>query len=75
MFLPVLTQDAINALKIATHDADPSVAKAAQQVIELHQCDVELSQDAIDILNTETERTPFAERTPFIEKIGDKRSI
>ena len=40
MVLPVLTQDALDALKIATHDADATVAKAAKQAIELHQSDV-----------------------------------
>lgn len=48
--LPVLTQDAINALIIVTHDADVSVAKSAKRAIELHQFDIDLSQDAIDIL-------------------------
>lgn len=64
MVLPVLTQDAIDALKIATHDADSSVAKAAQRAIELHQFDIDLSQDAIDTLNVPVDTLNVPVDTP-----------
>jgi hypothetical protein len=51
MLLPVLTQDAIDALSIATHDGDSSVAKAAKRALELHKSDVMFSKDTIATLN------------------------
>jgi hypothetical protein len=51
MVLPVLNQDAIDALKFATHDVNATVARSAKHAIELHQSDVSLSHAAIDTLN------------------------
>lgn len=58
MLLPVLTQDAIDALSIATHDADMVIANVARQAIELHKSDLMLNQEAIDTLNAPINQPP-----------------
>ena len=72
MVLPVLTEEAIVALKMATHDSDTTVARAAEQAMELHESDVMLSQAAIDTLNVSIDTPQQASTKATIAQLEEK---
>ena len=72
MVLPVLTEEAIVALKMATHDSDTTVARAAEQAMELHESDVMLSQAAIDTLNIPIDTPQQASTKATIAQLEEK---
>ena len=72
MVLPVLTEEAIVALKMTTHDSDTTVARAAEQAMELHESDVMLSQAAIDTLNVSIDTPQQASTKATIAQLEEK---